>query len=659
VTEVKTCPKDDVCTTYTCDGTKPDAERCVAHANTCQEWKDKNRGTCREVLCSTSKTGGCYVNINDNYCQREFGNACIDFECTPENETISDADFQLYRESGCRPKAGTNKTAIKEQELIESGKITCFRATCNANGATGEVDTCTPKNPAKCYTSACTKVGENEYQCVEEAKKHPENTECETYKCDENEGWVLDMYKDEESCKDYFENMEAGSTRCKKVFCNATNTGGCQKDPIPNCHTDCTDENFTTCANGGFEQSNVTYCVLGTCDIVPDLEDPTLSHAICDYNSVTNCVEDLADEIAQLNEDFPERCYNPVCTGTGQCIKEYKEVPDDMPETKCMKAVCVKDEESGMWHWEYHPTKTNTTCQSDACSDRVCDPDYGCNETDICKVKTNECVSFYCDISGEKPECKYTNATFIETECTKEICDEGKKVLFQKNVTEVCKVPNKCYEPFCQDGKCNYTEKIAPDDDPCVIYTCNPETGIFESVPKCDDGLYCTENQCTIFGECKYQPISCDGALDMNGYPCFEPRCKEVPDEKRYKCVRKLIRNAYIDVCGKCIQEKVESNEQSTSSSFSSLGTTEQEIDTTSCTGAPAKPILTEGLAAASIALIIVGAVIVGAAITTSSVMGTKTLLNRAKNANDQSAHNNPLFEGNETELNNPTYAGN
>jgi hypothetical protein len=122
--------------------------------------------------------------------------------------------------------------------------------------------------------------------------------------------------------------------------------------------------------------------------------------------------------------------------------------------------------------------------------------------------------------------------------------------------------------------------------------------------------------------------------------------------------VRKLIRNAYLDVCGRCIQEKVESNEQSTSSSFSSLDEKEKEFDTTSCTGAPAKPILTEGLAAASIALIIIAAVIVGAAIAASSVMGTKTLINRARGAGNQSAHSNPLFEGNDTELTNPTYAG-
>jgi len=39
-------------------------------------------------------------------------------------------------------------------------------------------------------------------------------------------------------------------------------------------------------------------------------------------------------------------------------------------------------------------------------------------------------------------------------------------------------------------------------------------------------------------------------------------------------------------------------------------------------------------------------------------VLGTKTLIERAKGADNQSAHSNPLFEENETELSNPTYAG-
>jgi len=65
---------------------------------------------------------------------------------------------------------------------------------------------------------------------------------------------------------------------------------------------------------------------------------------------------------------------------------------------------------------------------------------------------------------------------------------------------------------------------------------------------------------------------------------------------------------------------------------------------------------LTEGLAAAAIALIIIAAIVAGAGIAASSIIGTKTLINRARGAANQSAHSNPLFEESETEMVNPTF---
>jgi len=112
--------------------------------------------------------------------------------------------------------------------------------------------------------------------------------------------------------------------------------------------------------------------------------------------------------------------------------------------------------------------------------------------------------------------------------------------------------------------------------------------------------------------------------------------------------------NAYIDVCGNCIVEK----EDSESQSGSYFAPKSESVDLLECTEAPPKPILTEGLAAATIALIILAAVLVGAGITASGVVGTKTLIDRAKSANNQTAHSNPLFEENDTEMSNPAYTG-
>jgi len=91
--------------------------------------------------------------------------------------------------------------------------------------------------------------------------------------------------------------------------------------------------------------------------------------------------------------------------------------------------------------------------------------------------------------------------------------------------------------------------------------------------------------------------------------------------------------------------------EGSGSSSSSSLNLTEM----VECTGAPARPVVVEGLAAASIALIIIFAIILGALVAASGVYATKTLVGRAKGAGLHNAVSNPFYEG-ATEMENPYY---
>jgi len=360
----------------------------------------------------------------------------------------------------------------------------------------------------------------------------------------------------------------------------------------------------------------------------------------------------MQNEVKELNEVYSDRCYNPACGGNGQCTTYYTEPPSEMPKTACMKPVCRFQVNRGVWDWEYIQTEENIKCVSDSCTYRECRDDEGCHEEDICTNQTNECVTYSCekDESGEKPpQCVFKNANFTETECTIEVCEDGKKVFKTKNVDEVCDKykGNLCVIARCLNGKCNYTNKTVENMDLCLNYTCDPKTGEFTNRTKCEDGIYCTEDQCTVFGECKYIPISCSKELDMTNYPCFQARCKEDLQAKTYRCTRKLIQNAFIDVCGNCIIEGPKNENASSSSS---------EIDLLECAGAPAKPLLTEGLAAATIGLIILGAVVAGAAVTASSVAGAKTLIERSKNANNQSAHSNPLYENGENELSNPAY---
>jgi len=409
----------------------------------------------------------------------------------------------------------------------------------------------------------------------------------------------------------------------------------------------------------------------------------------------------MTAKVKSLNAKYPDKCYTPACGSDGRCTYTEIALPNSMPTTKCMKAQC-KMNSKGVWSWNYLPTAVNESCKSDACSFRECRNDAdetlfpdGCYFEDICMNKTTECETYTCNISTGKAVCYETKAHFEDRQCSREVCKDGKKVWELKDLTTACKEVtkgDKCKIPYCQeDGTCNYTDKMPVNPDLCMNYTCDPNTGDFNVTVKCDDGLYCTENICVerlnfenpdlSFGECHFDDIRCSDEIDMDAYPCFVAQCREDPDnadnDKKYKCVRKLLRNAYIDVCGNCIVEKVPdftpaSGSETPASSSSSSSHFEpsvseiveimvsndesSSVDLLECTGAPARPLLTEGLAAASIALIVIAAVVIGAAITASGVLGTKALIDRAKMADNQSAHTNPLYQTNDTEMSNPAF---
>jgi len=257
-------------------------------------------------------------------------------------------------------------------------------------------------------------------------------------------------------------------------------------------------------------------------------------------------------------------------------------------------------------------------------------------------------------------KCIETNHLLRNTTCTRDVCVNGTIQLTtylegcEKLKTDKCLLAKCEYFDENNTSYCDYYPVPDPTDDPCTDYECHTvgDTYEFTHKPHCYDGLYCTEDVCTVFGECKFKEVKCSEEIDMEGYPCFEARCRELPQNETYKCVRKLVYNAYIDVCGNCIKEEGDSRSGSQNPNISSM----EEPDLLECTNAPPRPLLTEGLAAATIGLIIIFAVLLGAGIAASSVIGTRTLMARAKAADNQSAHNNPLFQDNEAEMSNPAY---
>jgi len=632
----------NVCQWYSCDGKKTDAQgRCSVVKNNCESMRKQYPGTCREVKCSTSVNGGCYVELNNAVCKSAHGNACEEFECTPLNAAVPAA----YAATGCRLK--NNLTANLEATLKGDGRINCFKATCNkVTGVTTPQDTCVSSRPS-CATSACTKSG-SAWSCKETEVNDPKDA-CTTYSCTKT-GWTVTDQVTRERCIAQFGGED--KVKCGNVFCDAKK--GCQNVTIAGCESQCTNEKTAACVKEGYAKSTDSACILGACNVKHTTG--TEYELVCNFEDVHDCLKEKEAEVKKLNDAHPDRCYSPICGEDGRCTYSYDDLPNlaSEPETKCMHHVCQKAN-NGVWGWVYVATEENNTCKTDECSYRECLPDVGCKETDICLNRTTDCMAYSCKVDKCVGE-----SLLIRTNCTVEICVDDKKVLTEdlticsKNNTNMCLLPTCIYDANTTTSYCSYYDKPTDNDDPCLNHTCDPKTGKFTHVFKCDDGLYCTDNRCTVDGTCRYDEIRCSEELDMEGFACFEARCKEDRDNKKHVCMRKLIKDAYVDVCGNCIKEEV--NDVAESEMSSSLS--HSSIDLLECTHAPPKPILTEGLAAASIALIILFAILIGAGIAASGVIGTKTLIERAKGANNQSAHTNPLFEGNEAEMTNPAFVG-
>ena len=208
----------------------------------------------------------------------------------------------------------------------------------------------------------------------------------------------------------------------------------------------------------------------------------------------------------------------------------------------------------------------------------------------------------------------------------------------------MCKeFPATCYDVQCNPvkNKCEYSEKEPPSSDPCMIYTCDNETGVWTEVAKCDDGVRCTDDRCSYDGKCTNLPTDCP-ELSMVDYPCFAPACTE-----RRGCYRKLYANAYVDICGNCIREDMDD-----------MSTSVTQSEEESCLDGMGNNSLQPALTTAAVVGIVLVAIVVGIALTVSGVFGTKELVKRAQSAQNTSAHSNPLYENDEQEMTNPAFIG-
>jgi len=672
VEEDDPCPGPNACASYECNSTAVSKEeRCVEHKTDCTNLEEQNPGTCRSVFCSVDEDG-CYLTTDDTKCPPK--NSCEEWKCGGMGVAATD------NTTGC--VLIHNQTAVCEEQL--SKKLAgCFKLTCHPDDPSDVIDcedwiedTCTGTN--NCVIVSCELVGDEEtgsYQCVTKDRPHEESTPCRPVVCTpgniDDEGWHVDEgnVKTEEVCKrELFAETGMDESeyeewlKCKNFFCNnsadtAHDEKLCQLYVRPKCNSQCNQTVEDQCGAAALAKSIASggrKCYSAQCAV--RIKGTTGSESDSEYDS-GHSVEDYETYCAEVEEDcyssawiarIAEKnlnaknatCVNQYCID-GQCQEVELEKPE---ENKCMVAMCAQVGDN--WEWKLVPSEANLTCSSDDCYTRVCDPEHGCIRAEtLCDTKT-ACWEQKC----ENGKC--TNSSLLRTkQCKIEKCgvDPDTGVLFtyweeKENIQDeaICGNPGACVVVGCSDeGTCTYTEAKQPFNDPCSVFSCDNTSG-WSVVPLCNDGLYCTKDSCQS-GKCIYEELSCTEILEIQER-CYVGVCAEDADNNNYLCEAKLVEGASIDVCGKCILES-----DLTSNLEDAIG---------DCVDAPEQEIMKEGLAAATIAMIILAAIIIGAAIATSGVMGTKALLDRARAANNQSAHSNPLFEENEAEMTNPAFVG-
>jgi len=233
----------------------------------------------------------------------------------------------------------------------------------------------------------------------------------------------------------------------------------------------------------------------------------------CDGSLCTagdECLEGVCvgGDVVDCEDPDPDDCYFPVCNGnTGACEDQVAEAEghpckDGNPCTdndSCdAGGVCL----SGAAHQceSQHPCKTaycneggkegTNPCKLDFVPEGTpCDDGSSCTDADQCAL-TGDGANIQC--AGEPVDCDDSNS------CTLDTCDEESGC---------------AYSPKADGSPCD-VQSLCTDQGACDQGLCVPKPGV-----GCDDGVSCTEDQCTPEGECAHLPTHsfCDDGDECNG----------------------------------------------------------------------------------------------------------------------------------------------
>jgi hypothetical protein len=568
----------------------------------------RNLGRCYTNNCTSPATGCVAKQLTcsttnkcvDMWCDNEKG-------CQSSNKNCTDSDPCTL--DTCQPGSG----CLHDRNPCDDNNK-CTNDTCDSAVGCSHTYTCDDNN--NCTVDTCDPaVG-----CGHTARVCDDGNECTENRCDP----VTGCYFPIKNCDDHLV--------CTEDWCD--NTTGCL-------HTarDCEDGDICTdnpCVEPAGCQ-NVTipcdackqfYEAGHTCDAGP------CESARCVQigNSTAECEHTAWTDEGQKC-DTGNKCIQGGCnTTTNECTRTAVE---------CVEILCT-DVECNPLTGECERT-LHVCDDGDPCTVDYCDNATGaCRTTPFCNkvpCKTPTCVV---GSDGTNATCEYVDYDCDSgNECSIDVCDDTMDKCQHFDVT--CQSDKICVEVECDPAVgCVETNLTCDDQNPCTNDFCNETIGCYHT-PKCVDDLFCTLDLCLPDGTCSHPSINCTKLLVFKDgeRQCFDPACNEVRH-----CHKETKPAAVLDVCGNCLD------------TFANASLLNDTYARTACVGSLTWPKFAATLTAAAIAGIIIAALIGAIIVALSGFFGTRELLRRAKLAQDQAAHTNPLYEAGSHELVNPTYKG-
>lgn len=604
-------------------------------------------------------------------------------------ETCSKMDLKEDCNNDCLGFCGYNKKCYCP--TCESFNKTCIKNECvvdeNNIGSTG----CVIKE-VECSVNKCQRVNKNnntkgccEYSdivcndhnictkdycdvnigCVykEDEMIYDDNNSCTIDKCENNiiTHEILDICKPKDLCH----VVETPCESISDLYCKpATFKDKCiceDSCEIPECNIE-TGE--CTCIKKDCSISDncvIGYCLDGVCytkqNITKINECYELYNSDCSYGECrdSQCVKvDIECSTCQENKTFVEECesLNNACEkykckdveGEAVCEKYWEmSVSSDL----CLREYCdpieglknnpLIDYEENCYHYhcENGEYKKINKCNDDSlclkydCINNSCISISKCPQYETKDGKVNKCrILKYCD---DYKGCIYEDTECKSGKCFESFCDIETGECIEIDNSSKCNGNNLCSVYSCNEILgCIEEEKNCNNDNPCYLNYCNNKTSECVQEEKCKSNDLCITVKCSLTGQCIYENIECQ----QSNNSCFYYVCENGT------CVEKFNSESFLDVCGNCPKE------------YGDIYNISSEI----CLGSLTAGEFSAVIGGAAIAGIVIAALIIAGIIGASSTYGVKELIKRAKIIDESAINNNPLYEGNNNEFDNPTY---